>query len=251
MADARIKKIFDALDLGFSDIYDGENVRQQTLQEKLDTIEESTEIIKLEEAINFSILSSLGNICPAAEIYAIDFPSDLRASIYLLLGGYYKQAIYCLRNWYEMRLTGMYYSVIETNRSEYEEWKSGKKEEHVIGRGLIKRFFGKAEFHRADASIQLKDALCNLYAELSSFTHGAMLSKHDLQAQTDNVPRFNPQSVDLYAKFLKQTFILTTVCFLFSFGNHAFNSLEANEKATLKNRLPANYLPFFQQLNVF
>ncbi len=48
---------------------------------------------RFEEAMNFSIFNKRGEKFPTAEIYAIDFRSDYKASVYLLLGGYYRQAV--------------------------------------------------------------------------------------------------------------------------------------------------------------
>lgn len=139
----RIKEILNSLDLGFSDFYPGENVRELTIEEKFDSIEDAINIVKLEEAINFSILSSFGTNHPSAEIYAIDFPSDLRASAYLLLGGYYRQSILSLRNWIEIRLTGIYYGFTIQHAQQYEDWKNGKQKA-PIGRILIDRLFSRA-----------------------------------------------------------------------------------------------------------
>ncbi len=128
----KIDKLTNTLDLEFSDFYENENVRQVTFEEKLDTLVKAVEIMRLEEAISFSISSSLGEKHPSAEIYAIDFPSDIRASIYLLLGGYYKQAILCLRNWLEIRLIGVYYGFVKQNdRAEYINWKQGNKKSSI------------------------------------------------------------------------------------------------------------------------
>ena len=55
----RIEKIINTLDIGFSDFFEGENVRDNTLQEKLEIIEQAMEIMKLEEAMNFSIFAAL------------------------------------------------------------------------------------------------------------------------------------------------------------------------------------------------
>jgi len=40
--------------------------------------------------MNFSLFQALGEKHPSPQIYISDFPSDLRASLYLLLGGYYR-----------------------------------------------------------------------------------------------------------------------------------------------------------------
>ena len=237
------------LDLGFSDFFEGENVRQLTLQKKLDIMEQAVNFVIIEEAINFSVFSSQGSNHPTAEIYAIDFPSDLRASIYLLLGGYYRQAILCLRNWLEIRLTGIYYGFINQNRTEYEEWKSGKRE-GPFGRNLIGKLFSRAEFQKLDNRIRLRERLKNIYSELSAFVHGGALDRYDLQSLTDNVPRFNPQAVDLWFKFAKQVFVELVICFLQAYGKNAFSSLQPNELKILHTLLPKSYQQEFQTRGV-
>lgn len=236
----RIEKILSSLDLGFSDFFENENVRQLTLQEKLDIIEQAANLVIIEEAMNFSVFSSQGSNHPTAEIYAIDFPSDLRASIYLLLGGYYRQAILCLRNWLEIRLTGIYYGFINQDRAQYEEWKSGRKE-GPFGRTLIRRLFSRTEFQKLDKRIGLRNQLENLYSELSAFVHGGTLDRYDLQSHTDNVPRFNPQSVDLWFNFATQVFAKLVICFFQAYGRNSFCCMQMDEIKTLGNLLPKSY----------
>jgi hypothetical protein len=141
----RIRDVHQGLDLGFSDYYEGENVRNRTLTNKLSRIEEAHEILGVEEGMNFSLFQALGDKHPSPEIYALDFPSDLRASLYLVLGGYYRPAILSLRNWLEMRLLGIYFGCIDLNRKNYRNWKLGRFEA-PFGRTLIGRLFALAEF---------------------------------------------------------------------------------------------------------
>ena len=117
----RIEKVINRLDLGWSDFHFSktkragkvivlsENVRARTLQVKLSKLELATNVLDIDESINYSIFDKKGAKHLSAQIYAVDFPSDLRASLYLLLGGYYRQSILCLRNWLEMRLTGVFF----------------------------------------------------------------------------------------------------------------------------------------------
>jgi hypothetical protein len=210
-----------SFDLGFSDFYKDENVRQLTLQGKLDKLEQATELMKFEEYMNYSIFNKRGPKHPTAEIYAIDFPSDFRASVYLLLGGYYRQAILCLRNWLEIRLTGIYFSFVNPDQKQYEDWKKGKKRAPIT-KGLITRLFGRAEFHKIDSATGLRLRLINLMAELSAFTHGSILEQYDLQSKTDNVPRFNPQSVDLWFDFALRVFREIVFCYFLTYGQDAF-----------------------------
>jgi nitrate reductase NapAB chaperone NapD len=248
----RLEKIVDRLDLGWSDFYYSENkkagkvivlsenVRERTLQEKLDRMESATEVLDIDESMNYSIFDKKGAKHPSAQIYAVDFPSDLRASIYLLLGGYYRQAILCLRNWLEMRLTGIYFGFINLNRRHYREWKKGKKRA-PIGRDLIKKLFSRAEFHKVDKKFQLRERLGSLHGELSAFTHGAILEKYNLQSETDNVPRFNPQSVDIWCDFVVRVLRELVFCYFLAYGQDAF-ILEAEEREAIRRFLPKEYL---------
>jgi len=245
----RIWKILNSLDIGFSDLFEDENVRQLTLQKKLDILERAVDIMHIEEAMNFSIFLSCGAEHPTAEIYAIDFPSDLRASIYLLLGGYYRQAILCLRNWLEIRLTGIYYGFVCKDRNLYEGWKNGTVE-GPFGRKLIRKLFSRSEFQEADKRICLRERLKALYSELSAFTHAGGLARYDLQSQTDNVPRFNPQSVDLWFKLASQVFVELSICFLLAYGKDAFSEMQMEEIRTLYNLLPPSYQQEFKAAGI-
>jgi hypothetical protein len=239
MMEEEIGKIMFALDLGFSTFYKDESVLKLTLKEKLDIMKKAVELLKIEEAINFSILSSKGRDYPTAEIFSIDFPSSLRASIYLLLGGYYRQAILCLRDWLEIRLTGIYFSLVNKDQAKYEAWKRGE-EKAPIGSGLIKRIFSHAEFHKVNKKLELRGRLEKLYAELSAFVHAGNLTRYDLQSLTDNVPRFNPQSVDIWFRLASRVFEELVLCSYQAYGLNAF-SMNKDELEMLRKHLSKPY----------
>ena len=234
-----------SLDLGFSDFFKDENVRQLTLQKKLDTMEQAVELMRLEESMNFSVLLSKGFKHPTVEIYAIDFPSGLRASIYLLLGGYYRQAILTLRNWLEIRLTGIHFALVSQEPSKYEDWKEGKGRA-PIGKALIRSLFRRAEFHKADRFLRLCEDMKKLYEELSTFTHGGALTRYNLQSKTDNVPRLNLQSVDLWFEFASNVFGELVMCYFLAYGREAF-VMGGDEIAALKRHLPSLYQQYLQE----
>lgn len=175
----------------------------------------------------------------------MDFPSDLRASFYLLLGGYYRQAILCLRNWLEMRLLGIYFGLAERDKSKYSDWKLGKFEA-PFGKRLIKRLFSIAKFQKADKQVGLRDNLKILYAELSAFTHGAGLEKYDLQANTDNVPRHNGTSVDLWFILMKRTFVQVAFCMFVAYGYEVFRHIRPDEVRIVLGCMPTTYRQEFQ-----
>lgn len=245
MLSERIAKIKSSLDLGFSDFFEGENVRDLTLSEKLDTLEQAVALMSFEESMNFSIFNKKGSEHPTAEIYAIDFPSDFRASIYLLLGGYYRQAILCLRNWLEIRLTGIYFGFTNPDETHYEEWKQGN-ERAPITKGLVRKLFSRAEFHRVSGFRERLDALVN---ELSGFTHCSILQKYDLQSKTDNVPRFNPESVDLWYDFALRVFSEIVFSYFLAYGKDAF-SMTSEELDVLRRHLSKDYVKHLQQKGI-
>jgi len=248
--DDRYEKILSALDVGYSDMFEGENVRELTLRGKSDVLEKAVSIMLAEEAMNFSVFSALDNKHPSAEIYAVDFPSDLRASIYLVLGGYYRQAILCLRNWLEMRLLGVYYGFVSRNEKQYTEWKEGKVK-GPFGQTLIGWLFSRAEFRSFDERLELRARLETLYTQLSAFTHGGGLYRYNLQSETDNVPRVNPQSVELWFEFALRVFGEIVICFLIAYDKNAFSCLKGDEIGTLRSLLPSEYSEELTRKGVF
>jgi len=245
-ADDRIKRIYCSLDLGFSDGYPGENVRELTLKDKLGTIEDAVALLQAEEAIQYSLFVTLGDKHPSPQIYALDFPSDLRASLYLLLGGYYRQAIYCLRSWFEMRILGIYYSCVEQDRSRYEAWKA-ETEEAPFGTILIGRLFARSEFQKADTQVDLRNRLRGVYGDLCAFTHGGGVERYNLQASTDNVPRYNPASVDLGYTLMKRTFAEMILCLSVAYGMQVFEHVDPEERAVIFGHLPSKYAQMVSQ----
>jgi hypothetical protein len=236
----RIQNIHVGLDLGFSDFYRGENVRDRTIRKHLKEIEETVAVLHAEEAINFSLFQTLGEDHPSANIYILDFPSDLRAAFYLLLGGYYRPALLSLRNWLEMRLLGVCFGRIELDRENYRKWKLGNLEA-PFGRGLVHRLFARAEFRKVDAQFQVRKRLEGLYSDLSAFTHGAGLEKYALQKDTDNVPRYNRASVRLWLKMFDRTFAEVAFWLFLAYSNDAFRALSLDEIKTVLAHLPSAY----------
>ncbi len=232
--------IHQGLDLGFSDYYPGENVREKTIAEHEQGLSRALSIAHAEEAVCFSFFNRLGSEHPAAQLYSLDFPSDLRASLYLLLGGYYKQSLICLRSWFEMRMLGVYFGFVATDSKLYEEWKAGQARA-PYGSGLVGRLFGRAEFQRADARVQLRSRLTQVYSELSEFTHGGGVEKHDLQHDTDNVPRYSRRSVEYYLELLNRTFAEAMYITYVAFGRDGFSDMDAGNEGAIVEGLSAAY----------
>ena len=236
----RIRSIHDGLDLGFSDYLQDQNVRDRTILNHLDAIEQAKEMLGVEEGMNFSLFQAFGSAHPSPNIYILDFPSDLRASFYAMLGGYYRQGILCLRNWLEMRLLGIYFGRVESDARMFKNWKLGNVEA-PIARALIRRLFARADFRSADDRFGLKVRLETLYRDLSAFTHGAGLEKYNLQSDTGNVPRYNRTSFMLWLRLLNRTFAEIVFCLFPAYGKDAVRALDMREITILLAHLPAGY----------
>jgi hypothetical protein len=96
----------------------------------------------------------------------------------------------------------------------------------------------------------IRDRLRNLHRELSAFTHSAILSKYDLQSKTDNVPRFNPQSVDLWYDFALRVFRELVFCHFLAYGRDAFK-MNTKEFEILYRNLSDVYQRELQKGGIF
>jgi len=235
--EARIRAVWKGLDLAFSDSFagSGENVRQDTLRKRLALMEGAVRTIQLGEGIDFSLWETLGKDHPSPEIYVFDFPSGLKASAYLLLGGYYRQAIALQRDWFEMKLLSIYFGRVDTRRQAYLEWKNGALA--PIGTGLIRKSFSLAEFRKADLHLGLKADLRLVYAELSRYTHGTGLEKYHLQHQTDNVPRYNSKGVDVWSDLLDRVSRLAFLSLAIAYGSRTWLHLNKKEQLLLQRKI--------------
>ena len=139
-----------------------------------------------------------------------------------------------------MRLLGIYFACIETDPQKYQKWKLDAFQA-PIGRRLVGQLLTKQEFKVADRKLNLRQSLATLYSELSAFTHGAGLQKHNLQADTDNVPRYNRASVALWLKLFEQTFAEVVFCLYIAYGKATFAYADAKETEAVLRNLPAAY----------
>src|SRR5260370_33907139 len=121
----RILNTHNGLDLGFSDYFQDQNVRDRTISKKLGAIERAVCLLEVEEGMNFSLFQALGPEHPSPQIYILDFPSDLRAAFYRILAGYHRPSILSLRNWLEMRLLGIYFGPVEHPPKTSHHWNQG------------------------------------------------------------------------------------------------------------------------------
>lgn len=99
----KVDELFGAFDLGFSDAFAEDSVRQQTFRSKLDALIDARKVIDGDSIVNYALFVELGDDHPTPRLW-LECETDLRGSIYLTLGGYYRQALICLRTWLELTL---------------------------------------------------------------------------------------------------------------------------------------------------
>lgn len=214
----KINALVFSFDLGFSDIWPNESVRSTTFEKKYEELEKIRNIKSGDSIVNFILFAKLGEEHPSAQLW-LETDTDLSSSIYLLLGGYYRQALMCLRNWLELTLIGIYYNrYYKEKTSRYNQWKEGERQSPTW-RDLLDSLFSRTEFQKADNLIGLRKKLEILYNELSEFVHNRGMSKHQLQEGRDNVPRYVENAFNIYYEMLQRTFDLLVLVLFTEYKN--------------------------------
>ena len=176
-----------------------ESARSNTFAKKKEIFPEIERVINEDSEMNFKLFEKFGLQHPVSQLW-LESETDIKASIYLCFGGYYRQAIAILRNWLELTLLAIYFS---ERPQEYEEWKKGIKKSPT-GKSLIRKVFKED-----DKKIVMKEKLekeCEeIYDKLSIFTHSRGIDKYKLQEGRDNVPRYLEKSFNLWFELFKAT----------------------------------------------
>lgn len=193
-------------DLGPSDGYKN-SVRIQTFQNQQPTLLEIANLVRLDYILTESLFHQLPWGHPSGEL-STESETDFKASIYLVLGGYYRQAIVALRGWLEIILTGIYYNQhYDYPDSPYHQFKQGCERSPGWNR-LLNCSFERDNFGVADREYHLKRILEDLYGALSAFVHRRGFAKHDLQSRRD-VPLYDRGSFNLWFSLAKRVFEAT------------------------------------------
>jgi len=213
-----LKALVFSFDLGFSDIYPNESVRAITFENKLGELKHIRRIKDADSIVNFVLFARLGAEHPSAQMW-LETETDLGSSIYLMLGGYYRQALICLRTWLELALIGIYYSrYYKGKSSRYNQWKSNQRQSPAW-KNLLNSLFTRAEFESADKAIGLRCKLETLYTELSAFVHNRGMSQYKLQDGRDNVPRYVERAFETYYKMLQETLNMLVLVLFVAYTN--------------------------------
>jgi hypothetical protein len=203
----------ESFDWYFTDISERDSARFETLRRKP---KETSMLIKLVSAnsmMNFALWSELPRNHPVSELWA-ETQTDLMATIYLSYGGFFRQALSALRSWFEISVDGVYFSVhYGQPTGRYERWKLGQRNAPVNMKEIAESLANRRQSGGPFGKKAIESKLDPTYSFLSEHTHGQGLEVHKLQDGRDNVPRYLPNSFDMwYAKVMAS---FDTICFLF------------------------------------
>lgn len=237
--DEKMENLIFAFDLGFSDMYANDSVRFRTFRGKMKQLLEVENLIKVDSILNYAVFAILGAEHPSSQLW-LESETDLKASIYLVLGGYYRQAVATSRNWLEIALTGIYFNQYYRGpSSRYNQWKAGVRQSPKWPQ-LLDSVFRRATFAIVDTKRDLRQTLNNLYSELSSFVHSRGIEIYALQNGRDNVPRYIEHSFDLWFSLAKRTLSAISLVLIIEYGDELRTYLQASpeELRRLKESLP-------------
>lgn len=221
-------------------MYIGESVRFDTFRNKGKQLLEVRNLVEVDSILNHAVFTKLGAEHPSSQLW-LGSETDLKASIYLVLGGYYRQAVATLRNWLEIALTGIYFNqYCRGPSSRFNQWKAGVRQSPKWPH-LLDSLFRRAEFAAAHTRTNLRQELINLYSELSSFVHSRGIEIYALQNGRDNVPRYIEHSFDLWLSLAKRTLSAISLVLIIEYESELRTYLQASpgELHSLKESFPA------------
>jgi len=224
-------------DLGPSDGYRN-SVRVQTFENQQSALLEIANLVRLDYILTESLFRILPYGHPTTEL-STESETDFKASIYLALGGYYRQAIAALRGWLEIILTSIYYNRNDNSPdSPYDRFKQGC-ERSPGWKSLLNNLFKRDNFATVDKEHDLKQLLEDLYGDLSAFVHRRGFGQHDLQLLRD-IPRYDSVSFDLWFSRAKRTSDATVQVLIVEYARQLrqYFSTSSQELASFQKHLP-------------
>lgn len=129
---------------------------------------------------------------------------ELESSIILAMLGFYKQAIYSLRNVLEMGLLSIYYNVEDKDHIEIKDWLHSL-ENTPFKKKIFEKLLKNKNILEFENKTNIFNRIETLYKELCNYTHtkGARYSSKALLRS--NVNNFNEKSFIKWFNFFKQT----------------------------------------------
>jgi hypothetical protein len=242
---------FMIFDWYFTDTSQRDSARYHALRDKP---AETNVLMQLKEAdsiVHFALGSELPDNHPVAELW-LETQTDLRATIYLAYGGFFRQALAVLRSWFEIALLGVYFSDHYGQYNEkYEQWRRDERNAPANISDLARALASRRDMVNVVEEATILNRLEPIYSFLSRQIHGRGLDIYDLQRGRDNVPRYLSRSFDIwYGKVLE---VFGALCFLYrafftrEIASYLVSTSEVDSAQRLSNSLSGT-VPDFRNL---
>ncbi len=171
------------------------------------------DLIDVDALIHFPIWDVLPKEHPVGELW-LETETDLKATIYLAYGGFFRQALTVLRSWFEIAVHGVYFSDHWGQPTErYEEWRKGERNAPAHIQDLARALASRTDMSMKVDEPAILARLEPVYSVLSKQAHAQGLDVFNLQEGRDNVPRFLEKSFDIWYRKVLEAF--DAMCFLY------------------------------------
>ncbi len=171
------------------------------------------DLVEVDSLIHYPLWKELPENHPVGELW-LETETDLKGTIYLAYGGFFRQALTVLRAWFEIAVHGVYFSNHWGQPTEmYEKWRNGARNAPANVRDLARALASRTDKSRDVDEPAIKARLEPIYSFLSKQTHAQGLDVYKLQEGRDNVPRFLEKSFDIWYRNTLEAF--DTICFLY------------------------------------
>ncbi len=207
------KDPFSSFDWYFTDASAEDGARRRALNDRPQQTLALMHVVSANSLMHFALWSELPAGHPVAELW-LETQTDLLATIYLAYGGFFRQALTILRSWFEIAVHGVFFSEHYGQPNDrYEQWRRGRRNAPAKMLDLARSLASRADKAVNVEESAILDKLGPVYEFLSLQTHAQGLDIYDLQKGRDNVPRYLPESFDLWLAKVLEAF--NAICFLY------------------------------------
>ncbi len=187
--------------------------RRFALENRPKETEVLMDVIDADALIHYPLWQELPKNHPVGELW-LETETDLKATIYLAYGGFFRQALTVLRSWFEIAIHGVYFSDHWGQPTEkYEQWRKGGRNAPAHVGDLARALTSRTDKSMAVDEHAIGARLEPVYSFLSKQTHAQGLDMFNLQEGRDNVPRFLEKSFDVW--YQKTLDAFDALCFLY------------------------------------
>jgi hypothetical protein len=153
---------------------------------------------------------------PSSRI-ALETQTDVEASVFCAIAGFYKHANSILRGWLETTFLGVWF---DFDPKSFEDWLKGKgpfKDRGCFKESWLAELLNKPPFRGFERESNLCSEILKLYRELSKSTHAMGEKYHESVHRDDTVPRYQRKQFSKWFANLSKTFELTSIVLILNY----------------------------------